>query len=54
LANEARPSVPCRTHLISTIKARQADFHDCIDSEDLLRKCFRRFRELRFLRMPAG
>jgi nucleoside-diphosphate-sugar epimerase len=35
--------------LVSTIKARQAGFHDCIDSEDLLRKCFRRFQELRLL-----
>ena len=39
--------------LVSTIKARQAGFHDCIDSEDLLRKCFRRFQELRLLPMPG-
>ena len=38
--------------LVSTIKARQAGFHDCIDSEDLLIKCFRRFQELRLLPMP--
>ena len=38
--------------LVSTIKARQAGFHDCIDSEDLLKKCFRRFQELRLLPMP--
>ena len=29
--------------LVSTIKARQAGFADCIDSEDMLRKWFRRF-----------
>jgi nucleoside-diphosphate-sugar epimerase len=39
--------------LVSTIKARQAGFHDCIDSEDLLKKCFRRFQELRLLPMPS-
>jgi nucleoside-diphosphate-sugar epimerase len=39
--------------LVSTIKARQAGFHDCMDSEDLLRKCFRRFQELRLLPMPG-
>ncbi len=38
--------------LVSTIKARQAGFHDCIDSEDLLRKCFRRFQELNLLPKP--
>jgi hypothetical protein len=40
--------------LVSTIKARQAGFHDCIDSEDLLIKCFRRFHELRLLPMPSA
>ncbi len=35
--------------LVSTIKARQAGFHDCIDTEDMLRKWFRRFQELRLL-----
>jgi nucleoside-diphosphate-sugar epimerase len=35
--------------VVSTIKARQAGFHDCVDSEDLLRRCFRRFQELRLL-----
>jgi nucleoside-diphosphate-sugar epimerase len=39
--------------LVSTIKARQAGFHDCIDSEDLLVKCFRRFQELRYLPPPT-
>ena len=34
---------------VSTIKARQAGFHDCIDTEDMLRKWFRRFQELRLL-----
>ena len=35
--------------LVSTIKARQAGFHDCIDTEDMLRKWFRRFQELNLL-----
>jgi len=35
--------------LVSTIKARQAGLHDCIDTEDMLRKWFRRFQELRLL-----
>ena len=35
--------------LVSTIKARQAGFHDCIDTEDMLGKWFRRFQELRLL-----
>ena len=37
------------TTLVSTIKARQAGFHDCMDSEDMFRKWFRRFRDLRWL-----
>jgi hypothetical protein len=39
--------------LVSTIKARQAGFHDCMDSEGLLRKCFRRFQELNLLPTPT-
>lgn len=35
--------------LVSTIKARQAGFADCVDTEDMLRKWFRRFQELRLL-----
>jgi nucleoside-diphosphate-sugar epimerase len=35
--------------LVSTIKARQHGFHDCIDTEDMLRKWFRRFQELKLL-----
>ncbi len=35
--------------LVSTIKARQAGFHDCMDTEDMFRKWFRRFQELRLL-----
>jgi nucleoside-diphosphate-sugar epimerase len=35
--------------LVSTIKARQHGFHDCMDTEDMLRKWFRRFQELRLL-----
>jgi len=33
----------------STIRLRQAGFHDCMDSEDSVRKWFRRFHELRLL-----
>src|SRR5215475_205014 len=35
--------------LVSTIKARQAGFHDCMDTEDMFRKWFRRFQELQLL-----
>jgi hypothetical protein len=35
--------------LVSTIKARQHGFHDCMDTEDMLRKWFRRFQELKLL-----
>jgi hypothetical protein len=37
------------TTLVSTIKARQAGFHDCMDTEDMFRKWFRRFQDLRWL-----
>ena len=33
----------------STIRLRQAGFHDCMDSEDSVRKWFRRFHELNLL-----
>lgn len=42
-ATSARPL------LVSTIKARQAGFHECMDSEDMLHKWLRRFQELRLL-----
>jgi nucleoside-diphosphate-sugar epimerase len=32
------------TTLVSTIKARQAGFHDCMDTEDMFRKWFRAFQ----------
>jgi nucleoside-diphosphate-sugar epimerase len=35
--------------LVSTIKLRQAGFGDCIDTEDMFRKWFARFRERRLL-----
>lgn len=35
--------------IVSTIKARQAGFHDCMDTEDMFRKWFLRFQELRLL-----
>jgi nucleoside-diphosphate-sugar epimerase len=40
------------TTLVSTIKARQAGFLDCMDTEDMFRKWFRRFQELRWLPRP--
>lgn len=47
----ARQSPP--TTLVSTIKARQFGFHDCMDTEDMFRKWFRRFQERRWLPPPA-
>ncbi len=38
-----------RPMLVSTIKARQAGFQDCIDTRDMLLKWFRRFQDLRLL-----
>jgi nucleoside-diphosphate-sugar epimerase len=35
--------------IVSTIKARQAGFQDCMDTEDMFRKWFLRFQELRLL-----
>ncbi len=35
--------------LVSTIKARQAGFADCMDTEDMFRNCLARFRERRWL-----
>jgi nucleoside-diphosphate-sugar epimerase len=43
---------PLPPSLVSTIKIRQAGFHDCIDTEDMLRKWFRRYQELGWL--PPG
>jgi len=44
---------PPPTTLVSTIKARQAGFHDCMDTEDMFRKWFRRFQDLKALRAPG-
>jgi nucleoside-diphosphate-sugar epimerase len=41
-----RPLAPI---IVSTIKARQAGFHDCMDTEDMFRKWFRHFQEKRLL-----
>lgn len=38
-----------RPMLVSTIKARQAGFQDCVDTQDMLRKWFRRFQDARLL-----
>ena len=46
-AHGAKRSPP--TTLVSTIKARQAGFLECMDTEDMFRKWFRRFRDLRWL-----
>ena len=32
--------------ILSTIKLRQAGFHDCMDTEDMLRKWFKKFSQL--------
>jgi nucleoside-diphosphate-sugar epimerase len=40
---------PPPASIVSTIKARQAGFHDCIDTEDMFRKCFARAQQLRLL-----
>jgi nucleoside-diphosphate-sugar epimerase len=39
--------------LVSTIKLRQAGFHECMDTEDCFQKWFRRFQELHWL-PPVG
>jgi nucleoside-diphosphate-sugar epimerase len=46
LSGATRAVVP---HLNSTIKIRQAGFCECIDSEDMFRKWFRRLQEERLL-----
>jgi nucleoside-diphosphate-sugar epimerase len=46
LGGMGRGPVPA---LNSTIKARQAGFHDCIDTEDMFRRIFGRLRERRLL-----
>ena len=43
---------PPPTTLVSTIKARQAGFHECMDTEDMFRKWFRRFQQRRWLPAP--
>lgn len=35
-----------------SIKARQAGFHDCMDTEDMFRKWLRRFQDLGWLPPP--
>jgi len=35
--------------LVSTIKLRQAGFHECLDTEDNFRACFKRFQDARLL-----
>jgi nucleoside-diphosphate-sugar epimerase len=43
---------PPPTTLVSTIKARQAGFADCMDTEDMFRKWLRRFQERGWLPRP--
>jgi nucleoside-diphosphate-sugar epimerase len=50
LGAAGRPMPPI---LNSTIAARLAGFHDCIDTEDMFRKCFRRLVEKRLLPPPV-
>jgi nucleoside-diphosphate-sugar epimerase len=40
---------PPRPAIVSTIKVRQAGFHDCMDTEDMFRKWFRHFQDERLL-----
>ena len=35
--------------LVSTVKARLAGFHDCVDTEEMFRRLLRRFQDLRWL-----
>lgn len=39
--------------IVSTIKARQAGFRDCMDTEDMFRKWIRRYQELGWI-PPVG
>lgn len=48
-SGEAPGGNPLRWGLVSTIKLRQAGFHDCVDSFEMIRKYARRYRELRIL-----
>jgi hypothetical protein len=43
---------PPRPAIVSTIKARKTGFHDCMDTEDMFRKWFRRFQDERLLPPP--
>ena len=42
-------TAPPAPTLVSTVKARLAGFHDCVDTEEMFRRLFRRFQELRWL-----
>ncbi len=35
--------------LVSTVKIRQAGFHDCVDTEEMFQRIFRRYQQLRWL-----
>jgi hypothetical protein len=39
--------------LVSTVKARLAGFQDCVDTEEMFRRLFRRFQDLQWL-PPQG
>jgi nucleoside-diphosphate-sugar epimerase len=52
LSGRRRPGVDPGPILNSTIAVRQAGFHDCIDTEDMFVKWFRRLQDDRVL--PAG
>lgn len=45
---------PLPPALVSTVKLRQAGFHEAMDTEAMLRKWFARFQELRLLPPPSG
>ncbi len=46
---DGSPKLVSQPMLVSTIKARQAGFHDCIDSGDMMRKWIRIFQQNRLL-----
>jgi hypothetical protein len=43
---------PPPASIVSTIKARQAGFPDCIDTEDMFRRCFAHAQQMR--QLPAA
>jgi hypothetical protein len=40
--------------LASTVKIRQAGFQECVDTEEMFRRLFRRYQQLRWLPPRRG